>query len=45
MGEGHLEYLGVNRRILLKCILKKQEGIAWTGYVWLSIGTRRDRSL
>jgi len=40
-----LENLGVNGRALLKWILKKQKGMARTGYVWLRIGTSTGRSL
>jgi hypothetical protein len=25
-------------RIILKCILEKYGGIAWTGFIWLRIG-------
>jgi hypothetical protein len=37
-GRGHLEDLGVDRNILLKCIYKKWDGKAWTGLIWLRIG-------
>jgi len=30
-----LENLGVGRRIILKWTLKKQDGVAWTGLIWL----------
>jgi hypothetical protein len=36
---GHLEDQGVDGRITLKCILEKWEGGAWTGLIWLRIGT------
>ena len=34
----HFEDLGVNR-IILKWVLKKQVGRAWTGLIWLRRGT------
>jgi hypothetical protein len=34
-----LEDLGVDGRKLLKWILNKGGGEAWTGYIWLRIGT------
>jgi hypothetical protein len=34
-----LEHLGADGRIILKCILKKPVGRAWTGLIWLRIGT------
>jgi hypothetical protein len=38
-GRCHLEELGVDRRILLKRILRKSVGLAWTGIIWLRIAT------
>jgi hypothetical protein len=35
---GHLEYLTVDGRIILKCILKRWDGREWTGVIWLRIG-------
>ena len=35
----HLEGLGIDVRIILKCIFKKWEGEAWIRLVWLRIGT------
>jgi len=36
---GHLEDLGKDKRIILKCIFKMWDGTAWTGLVWLRTGT------
>jgi hypothetical protein len=33
----HFENLGLGKRIILKYILKKSFGRAWTGLIWLSI--------
>ena len=33
----HLEYLGVNRKTLLKWIFKTRDGEEWTGLMWLRI--------
>jgi hypothetical protein len=38
MEETPLEVLGVDRMVLLKLIFKKSDG-AWTGLIWLGIGT------
>jgi len=35
----HLGDLGVDVRIILKWISKKVDGLAWTGLIWLRIGT------
>jgi hypothetical protein len=35
----YLEDLVVDRRIILKCIFKKWNGEAWTGFIWLRIET------
>jgi len=35
----HLEEAGIDGRIILKWIFRKRDGEAWTGLIWLSIGT------
>ena len=35
----HLENQDVVGRIILKCIVKKQDGEAWTGFIGIRIGT------
>jgi len=34
----HLEDLGLDGKIILKCILKTWDGKSWTGLIWLRIG-------
>jgi hypothetical protein len=34
-----LEDLDVGSRIILKWTLERQDGVVWTGLVWLRIGT------
>jgi hypothetical protein len=31
--------LGMDWRIMFKMIIKKQDGMAWTGFIWFRIGT------
>ena len=38
-GKNHLEDPGIDWRIILKWILKLLEGCAWTGLIWLRLGT------
>jgi hypothetical protein len=33
------EDLDVGERIILKWILEKQDGVVWTGFIWLRTGT------
>ena len=39
MGGEHLDDLGVDGGVILKWILRKWDGEAWTGVLWLRIGT------
>jgi hypothetical protein len=38
-GSDHKEDLDVGGRIILKWILERQNGVVWTGSIWLRIGT------
>jgi len=35
----YLQVLGVDGKIILKCILGKYGGRVWTGFIWLRIWT------
>jgi len=35
----YLEDLGVDERMIMKWILKKLAGMAWTRFIWLRAGT------
>jgi hypothetical protein len=38
-GKNHYKDLDVGGRIILRWILEKQDGVVWTGFIWLRIGT------
>jgi hypothetical protein len=38
-GRDHLEYLSVDWKIILECMIGKYDRKVWTGYVWLRIET------
>jgi hypothetical protein len=38
-GKEHLEDPDIDGRLILRCIFRKWDGEAWTGFVWLRIGT------
>jgi hypothetical protein len=40
-GKKHLEDSGVAGRIILSRIFRKWDVVAWTGLIWLKIGTGR----
>jgi hypothetical protein len=35
----HWEDLDVGGRIILRRILERSDGVVWTGFIWLKIGT------
>jgi len=35
----HLEDAGMDGKIILRSIFRKWDGVAWTGFIWLRIGT------
>jgi len=35
----HLENLGVDGKIIIKCIFNKWDELAFTGLIWLQVGT------
>jgi hypothetical protein len=37
-GRDHSEDLGVDGRIMMKCMLGKQDEKVWTGFIWLKVG-------
>ena len=39
MVKDHLKDLGVDGRIIFKWMFKKWNGEAWTGFIWMRIGT------
>jgi hypothetical protein len=41
-GRNFFKDVGIDRRIILKRFLKKYNGRAWTGFIWLRIGTSDD---
>ena len=42
-GRGYLENQGADGKIILKLIFKNCDGEAWTGLIWLRIGTGGER--
>jgi hypothetical protein len=38
-GKNHMDDQSIDSRITPHCILKKQDGKVWVGFIWLSIET------
>jgi len=38
-GTDHAEEMGVDGKIILEWICRKQGGRVWSGFIWLRIGT------
>jgi hypothetical protein len=38
-GSEHSEDLGIDRKVILGWILRKERGEVWTGFIWLRVGT------
>jgi hypothetical protein len=43
MERGHLEYLDVDGRVMLKLVFKNLDGETWTGLLWLRVETGGSR--
>ena len=39
----HLEDPGVGEGIILKLMLMKRDGVLWTAWIWLRVGTGAER--
>ena len=39
MNRDHLEDIGIDSRMILKCIFKMWDRESWTGLMWLRMGT------
>jgi hypothetical protein len=39
-GRDYSKYLGIDEKIILKCILRTGGGNMWSGFIWLMTGTR-----
>jgi len=38
-GRNYLEVLGIDWSVILKWILNRWDGMTWTGFIWLRVGT------